>query len=105
MIETGILVQLPSKDLWRGFDPARRKRDNMDTTPAKITSTEEAQALAGSECLWCGMKFDTTDLLKAHVESLHFLQQNFREVVKEYMATGQLEGAPVNLGSIKGESK
>ena len=85
-----VLVQLPSKDLWRGYDPNRKRTDNVTMTP-----TPEAKAtVAGTECLWCGMKFDTTDLLKDHVEHLHFVQQNFREVVKDYMTTGQMDGAP-----------
>lgn len=93
------LIQLPSKDLWRGFNPDRPARSNVDMTPAKEPTAAETMAKSdGSECLWCGMKFDgaeASSLLKAHVESLHFIATNMKTVAREFL-TGAAEISPPN---------
>jgi len=88
VFETGILVQLPNKDLWRGFDPNWEKNRKPPENVVDVTATPSDKAtVTGTECMWCAMKFDTTDLLKDHVETLHFYTQN----MKEATATKALE--------------
>ncbi len=87
---SNVLVQLPNKDLWKGFDPDRKRSDNLELTP---TPTDAAK-VEGNECMWCAMKFESTSLLKDHVEHLHFQQTHRKEVMKEYFETGQMPGAP-----------
>lgn len=91
VIEQGILVQLPSKDLWRGFDPdwlkkrlaKARRLGNVEVIPDKGSTAEEAIEAAGDECPWCGMVQGSKEAFKAHVEELHFNQIHMKEVTKE----------------------
>lgn len=91
------LIQLPNKDLWRGANPDRAPKSNVDTSPQVAPSVGETMAANkdAKECLWCGMKFDSNDLLKSHVESLHIVATNMKAMAKEF-----LTGAGSGLSNI-----
>lgn len=72
------LIQLPNKDLWRGYHPEVEKPDNVDglpTEPAKIDSAM-AQILKSSAgastltCIWCGQQADSATM-REHLRQLH----------------------------------
>lgn len=92
-VKPAVLVQLPNKDLWRGFDPdfnPKAAKGNVEMNP----SPDSTPKVEGKDCLWCGMKFDTNELLKEHVEHLHFASMHFKEVAREFLSANQVQRGP-----------
>lgn len=81
------LVQLPNKDLWRGYKhvAAPEREDTVDTTPdpEPVSALDGAYAACVASahgahevpCLWCGMQFPLAkgNDLKTHIATQHRL--------------------------------
>lgn len=70
------LIQLPNKDLWRGYRPETSREDTLSgAKPSKIDSAMAAvlQAAAGKgelTCLWCGQQGDEK-FIREHLKENH----------------------------------
>lgn len=78
----GRLIQLPNKDLWRGFSYKEKSSEgNVDITPLPrpfekldkaMAAIQKAAPLGSSQltCLWCGLQGDSK-YMRDHLKTNH----------------------------------
>lgn len=90
------LTQLPNRDLWRGFNPDRQAKSNIDMTP----SAAKPIAPSVDTCMWCGAAADKVPegSMKAHVEKQHWGAAHVKEAAHDAAMEFLTGPAPADAG-------